>query len=392
MEETQRKRRNDSATESNEAYEKKQRVEQLIGALSKPAKKLSSSSSIDSIDTKLCIEQPDDEEENVDVVTSSPPSPVLMTSSQNHDIIKPESMDAPLSPMKLKPESAEKLSTSSPTASSTNTKPIAKVVHFSPKIIQVEKPVFTDKPSARSTRAAAKNAAKKSMFSPPIPPVSTANIYKEAPRQLTRVPRDTNIPLIVYNPPKSKTTSSLTSSAPSVIPIAPITTAPGNVILQASIYHAGNPHQPPTLIPASQLKKMAKQTTTKSRGKQGRDKKPMIAPLPYVTHAMVSPPFISVQPQPPAPLKIKEEPRDTNHNNDEHPSFLQADFRQWSVEQVYQHFLNSDCSKYADIFREQEIDGKALLHLDEMNISKLLNVKMGPAIKLSAIIKELKNP
>ena len=56
MEETQRKRRNDSTTENNEAYEKKQRVEQLIGALSRPAKKLYSSSSVDSIDTKLCIE------------------------------------------------------------------------------------------------------------------------------------------------------------------------------------------------------------------------------------------------------------------------------------------------------------------------------------------------
>ena len=50
-EETQRKRRNNdssSITESNGAFEKKQRVEQLIGALARPGKKCSSSSSVDS--------------------------------------------------------------------------------------------------------------------------------------------------------------------------------------------------------------------------------------------------------------------------------------------------------------------------------------------------------
>ena len=47
---------------------------------------------------------------------------------------------------------------------------------------------------------------------------------------------------------------------------------------------------------------------------------------------------------------------------------------------------------FSFFFNPKEIDGQALLHLDEMNISKLLDVKMGPAIKLSAMIKKLKNP
>lgn len=54
-EESQRKRRNNdsssNAAESNGAYEKKQRVEQLIGALARPGKKCSSSSSVDSNDS-----------------------------------------------------------------------------------------------------------------------------------------------------------------------------------------------------------------------------------------------------------------------------------------------------------------------------------------------------
>ena len=57
-EDTQRKRRNDSASsESNEAFEKKQRVEQLIGALSRPGKKCLSNSSVDSTTADIKIEE-----------------------------------------------------------------------------------------------------------------------------------------------------------------------------------------------------------------------------------------------------------------------------------------------------------------------------------------------
>jgi len=62
----------------------------------------------------------------------------------------------------------------------------------------------------------------------------------------------------------------------------------------------------------------------------------------------------------------------------------------WSISEVYEYLKTSDCSQYAAIFLEQEIDGKVLLLLDETNISKLLQVKMGPAIKLNATIRKLK--
>jgi len=63
----------------------------------------------------------------------------------------------------------------------------------------------------------------------------------------------------------------------------------------------------------------------------------------------------------------------------------------WSIDDVYSYLKETDCAENADIFKKQEIDGKTLLLLDEISISRLLDIKMGPAIKLTALIKSLIN-
>jgi len=46
---------------------------------------------------------------------------------------------------------------------------------------------------------------------------------------------------------------------------------------------------------------------------------------------------------------------------------------------------------YADEFRQQEIDGQALMLLKEDHLMTTLNVKLGPALKICAKINKLKD-
>jgi hypothetical protein len=64
---------------------------------------------------------------------------------------------------------------------------------------------------------------------------------------------------------------------------------------------------------------------------------------------------------------------------------------QWDIEEVCK-FVSSvaGCSEYCDVFREQEIDGQALILLTEEHLSSKMGLKLGPALKLKSKIDELR--
>ncbi|ESN91014.1 hypothetical protein HELRODRAFT_128125, partial [Helobdella robusta] len=64
---------------------------------------------------------------------------------------------------------------------------------------------------------------------------------------------------------------------------------------------------------------------------------------------------------------------------------------QWSVADV-SAFVGSlpGCSAYAQEFLQQEIDGSALGLLKEDHLMTTLNVKLGPALKICAVVNMLK--
>jgi len=61
------------------------------------------------------------------------------------------------------------------------------------------------------------------------------------------------------------------------------------------------------------------------------------------------------------------------------------------VQEVYDfiHHLEG-CSDFAEDFRTQEIDGQALMLIKEDHIIAILQMKLGPALKICRKIKDLK--
>ncbi|XP_028409566.1 sex comb on midleg-like protein 2 isoform X2 [Dendronephthya gigantea] len=62
----------------------------------------------------------------------------------------------------------------------------------------------------------------------------------------------------------------------------------------------------------------------------------------------------------------------------------------WSIDEVVEYFAKSDISKYAELFKQHEIDGGALLLLNRETIMSCMQFKLGPALKLLNHIAELK--
>ena len=60
------------------------------------------------------------------------------------------------------------------------------------------------------------------------------------------------------------------------------------------------------------------------------------------------------------------------------------------MQDVY-HFVSSieGCSQFAEEFLSQEIDGEALLLLKEDHLMSNMNIKLGPALKIMAKVKEV---
>lgn len=63
---------------------------------------------------------------------------------------------------------------------------------------------------------------------------------------------------------------------------------------------------------------------------------------------------------------------------------------EWSVDEVVQFIDSTDCSPLANIFREQDIDGQALLLLTLPTVQECMDLKLGPAIKLCHQIERVK--
>uniref|UniRef100_H2MQY3 Scm like with four mbt domains 2 n=1 Tax=Oryzias latipes TaxID=8090 RepID=H2MQY3_ORYLA len=62
----------------------------------------------------------------------------------------------------------------------------------------------------------------------------------------------------------------------------------------------------------------------------------------------------------------------------------------WSVDEVVQFISSTDCASLANIFREQDIDGQALLLLTLPTVQECMDLKLGPAIKLCHQIERVK--
>lgn len=62
----------------------------------------------------------------------------------------------------------------------------------------------------------------------------------------------------------------------------------------------------------------------------------------------------------------------------------------WSTDEVVKYFKTSDISQYAEIFRDHEIDGGALLLLNRETIMSCMQFKLGPTLKLLNHIELLK--
>ncbi|XP_069169395.1 lethal(3)malignant brain tumor-like protein 3 isoform X2 [Procambarus clarkii] len=69
-----------------------------------------------------------------------------------------------------------------------------------------------------------------------------------------------------------------------------------------------------------------------------------------------------------------------------------SDVESWNTEQVHQLVARvPGCEQVATVFIEQQIDGEALLMMTQNDLVSLLNIKLGPAIKIMAVIMCLKS-
>lgn len=63
---------------------------------------------------------------------------------------------------------------------------------------------------------------------------------------------------------------------------------------------------------------------------------------------------------------------------------------EWSVDEVVRFISSTDCASLANIFKEQDIDGQALLLLTLPTVQECMDLKLGPAIKLCHQIERVK--
>ncbi|XP_061826135.2 polyhomeotic-like protein 2 [Nerophis lumbriciformis] len=96
----------------------------------------------------------------------------------------------------------------------------------------------------------------------------------------------------------------------------------------------------------------------------------------------------------------KQRPLDEKHNKaivecqkqKSDPHFLPSDPAHWNVDHVHSFICSlPGCLEIAEEFRGQEIDGQALLLLQEDHLLGAMNIKLGPALKIAAQISLLKD-
>lgn len=62
----------------------------------------------------------------------------------------------------------------------------------------------------------------------------------------------------------------------------------------------------------------------------------------------------------------------------------------WSVDELYNFLLETDCCDLADQIREELIDGQAFMMLDLPFVQKFLNLRLEPALKLCEHVARIK--
>lgn len=67
------------------------------------------------------------------------------------------------------------------------------------------------------------------------------------------------------------------------------------------------------------------------------------------------------------------------------------DVKKWDCDEVYTYFLGITKPEYAEIFREHQIDGDALLLIKRADVIRRFNLKLGPALRLYSYIVALQN-
>lgn len=65
------------------------------------------------------------------------------------------------------------------------------------------------------------------------------------------------------------------------------------------------------------------------------------------------------------------------------------DCRNWDCDEVYTYFMGTTTAEYAELFKENEIDGDALLLMKRDDVLNRFNLKLGPALRLYAHIVSL---
>lgn len=67
------------------------------------------------------------------------------------------------------------------------------------------------------------------------------------------------------------------------------------------------------------------------------------------------------------------------------------DVKKWDCDEVYTFFLGTMTAEYAQLFRDNQIDGDALLLIKREDVLNRFNLKLGPALRLYAHIVALQS-
>lgn len=87
---------------------------------------------------------------------------------------------------------------------------------------------------------------------------------------------------------------------------------------------------------------------------------------------------------------VTEAASSTTESKNQRPST--SDPSRWTIDEVIRFVVDQDpaISQHSELFRKQEIDGKAFLLLNSDMMMKYMGLKLGPALKLCSLIEKLK--
>lgn len=84
--------------------------------------------------------------------------------------------------------------------------------------------------------------------------------------------------------------------------------------------------------------------------------------------------------------RMCEPPSTADHS---HPA-TSAQPSAWSVAEVTQFLRVNDCAAHGDAFARHHVDGNTLLQLTKDEIITMLDMKVGPSLKIYDLIQQLK--